>query len=62
LTCIEELGLHVKLLLFERGYYLFDLIRYLDSCGLKYIMHIPWWGVSLGAGVDRLYMTMTCKK
>jgi hypothetical protein len=62
LTCIAELGLNVKLLLFDRGYYSIDLIRYLDSCGLKYIIHIPWHGKPLDAGVDRLYTTATCKK
>jgi hypothetical protein len=62
LTCIAELGLKVKLLLFDRGYYSIDLIRYLDSCGMKYIIHIPWHGKPLGAGVDRLYTTTTCKK
>jgi hypothetical protein len=62
LTCIEELDLHVKLLLFDRGYYSIDLIRYLDSCGFNYIIHIPWRGKPLGAGVDRLYTTTTCKK
>ena len=62
LTCIAELGVKVKLLLFDRGYYSIDLIRYLDNCGLKYIIHIPWHGKPLGAGVDRLHTTTTCKK
>ncbi len=62
LTCIAELGLNVKLLLFDRGYYSIDLIRYLDNCGLKYIIHIPWHGKPLEAGVDRLHTTTTCKR
>ena len=62
LMCIAELGLKVKLLLFDRGYYSIDLIRYLEGCGLKYIIHIPWHGKPLEAGVDRLHTTTTCKK
>jgi len=62
LTGIAELGLKVKLLLFDRGYYSIDLIKYLESCGLKYIIHIPWHGKPLRAGVDRLHTTTTCKR
>jgi hypothetical protein len=62
LNCTADLGLKVKLLLFDRGYYSIDLIRYLDGCGLKYIIHIPWHGKPLGAGVDRLHTTTTRKK
>jgi hypothetical protein len=62
LGCISELGLNVKLVLFDRGYYSIDLIRHLDNCGVKYIIHIPWHGKPLRAGVDRLHVTTTCKK
>lgn len=62
LNCIAELGLKIKLLLFDRGYYSIDLIRYLDGCGVKYIIHIPWHGKRLEAGVDCLHTTTTCKK
>ena len=62
LACVFSLGVKVKLLLFDRGYYSVDLIRLLDSSGLKYIMHIPWFGKPLKAGVDRLHTTTTHKK
>jgi hypothetical protein len=62
LACVAELGLKIKLLLFDRGYYSTALIRYLDSAGFKYIIHIPWHGKPLKAGVDRLHTTTTHKK
>jgi hypothetical protein len=62
LTWITELGLTIKLLLFDRGYYSTALMRYLDNRGLKYIIHIPWHGKPLKAGVDRLHTTTTHKK
>ena len=58
---IAELGLAVKLLLFDRGYYSTALIRFLNDCGFKYIIHIPWHGLPLKAGVDRLHTTTTHK-
>jgi hypothetical protein len=62
LACIADLGINVKLLPFDRGYYSIDLMRYLDDWGFKYIIHIPWHGQHLEARVDRLHTTMTCKK
>jgi hypothetical protein len=62
LQCVFKLGVKVKLLLFDRGYYSADLIRYLDSLGLKYVMHIPWFKKGLKAGEDRTYMTTTHKR
>lgn len=62
LKCIAELGLVVKLLLFDRGYYSTALIRYLNDGGFKFIIHIPWHGKPLKAGVDRLHTTTTHKK
>ena len=62
LACIAELGLTIKLLLFDRGYYSTALIRYLNDCGFKFIIHIPWHGTPLKAGVDRLHTTTTHKK
>ena len=62
LACIAELGLTIKLLLFDRGYYSTALIRYLNEAGFKYIIHIPWFGKPLKAGVDRLHTTTTHKK
>ncbi len=62
LACIDQSGLTVKLLLFDRGYYSTALMRCLDECGFKYIIHVPWHGKSLKAGVDRLHTTTTHKK
>ena len=62
LATVFQLGLSVKLLLFDRGYYSTALIRYLDERGLKYIIHIPWHGKRLQAGIDRLHTTTTHKR
>jgi hypothetical protein len=62
LKCVAEVGLAVKLLLFDRGYYSAALIRFLNDCGFKFIIHIPWHGLPLKAGVDRLHTTTTHKK
>jgi len=61
LAYIAELGLAIKLLLFDRGYHSTALIRHLNDCGFKYIIHIPWHGQPLKAGVDRLHTTTTHK-
>ena len=61
LKCVAELGLAVKLLLFDRGYYSTALIRFLNDGGFKFIIHIPWFGKPLKAGVDRLHTTTTHK-
>jgi hypothetical protein len=62
LSCIAKLGLRVKLLLFDRGYYSTALMRHLEDRGFRYIIHIPWHGKPLKAGVDRLHTTTTHKK
>jgi hypothetical protein len=62
LACVAELGLAIKLLLFDRGYYSTALIRFLDEAGFRYIMHIPRHGRPLEAGEDRLYTTTTHKR
>ena len=62
LDCVFNLGLTIKLLLFDRGYYSVDLLNYLHSSKIKYIMHIPWFGKPLKTGEDRIYMTTTHKK
>jgi hypothetical protein len=59
---VFELGVRVKLVLFDRGYYSTALLRYLDSAGIKYIMHIPWHGAALKAGEDRIHVTTTHKR
>ena len=62
LECIFELGVTVKLILFDRGYFSTDLIRCLDDAGINYIMHIPWHAKPLKAGIDTMYTTTTHKK
>jgi hypothetical protein len=62
LECVFGLGLKVKLVLLDRGYFSAEVIRYLDDAKIKYIMHIPWHGEPLSAGVDKRYMTTTHKK
>ena len=59
LDAVFELGLSIKLLLFDRGYYSVDLLNYLQGAGIKYIMHIPWFGRPLKAREDRVYTTTT---
>ena len=62
LNCVLGLGLSIKLLLFDRGYYSVDLLNYLHSSRIKYIMHIPWFGEPLKAREDRNYTTTTHNK
>jgi len=62
LAYIAELGLTVKLLLFDRGYYSTALIKYLDESGFRYIIHIPWNGPPLKAGLDRAHTTTSHRK
>lgn len=57
LSYIFERGIKVKLLLLDRGYHSIDLIRYLNSLGIDYIMHIPAFIKGLNEGEDRTYTT-----
>jgi len=50
-----ELGIKVKLLLLDRGFYSIELVRWLDSMRIKYIMQIPKHNRGIGAGEDRAY-------
>jgi hypothetical protein len=59
---VAELDLSVKLVLLDRGYFSTEVIRYFDETKISYIMHIPWHGDPLRAGVDRVYMTMSHKR
>jgi len=54
---VFEMGLRVELLLLDRGYYSIDLIRWLDSMRIKYIMQIPKHNRRIGEGEDRTYTT-----
>jgi Transposase DDE domain len=62
LSRVFELGLTVKLLLLDRGYFSTALIRYLNESGVKFIMHMPWHGKPLEAGSDLHYTTTTHKR
>lgn len=57
-----ELGLTVKLVLLDRGYFSAEVIRYLDGAKVNYIMHIPWHKDPLKAGVDMVCMTTSHKR
>lgn len=52
-----ELGIKVKLLLLDRGFYSIELVRWLDSFGIRYVMQIPKHNRKIGAGEDRAYTT-----
>jgi hypothetical protein len=62
LECVFELGVKVKLVLFDRGYYSIELIRYLEAAGVGFIIPIPAFLKGLAAGEDRTYTTRTHKK
>jgi len=50
-----ELGIKVKLLLLDRGFYSIELVRWLGSMRIRYVMQIPKHNRSIGAGEDRAY-------
>lgn len=62
LTQVFECGIKVKLLLFDRGYYSVDLIRYIDSLGVGYVIQLPYRIKGLKEGDDRVYTTRTHKR
>ncbi|MCL5877933.1 MAG: transposase [Candidatus Bathyarchaeota archaeon] len=62
LKCVFDLGLTVKLVLLDRGYFSTQVIRYLDASKISYIMHIPWHKDPLKAGLDVVYTTTTHKR
>jgi len=62
LTQVSELGVKVKLLLFDRGYYSVDLIRYLNSLEAVYVIQLPSRIKGLKGGEDRMYTTKTHKR
>ena len=57
-----KLGVKVKLLLFDRGYYSVDLMRHLDSLGVSYVVQLPSRIKGMKGGEDRLYTTRTHKR
>ncbi|MEM3186153.1 MAG: transposase [Conexivisphaerales archaeon] len=52
-----ELGIRIKLLLLDAGYFSADIINYLQSLGLKFVMRMPNVGIASGAGDDFMYTT-----
>jgi putative transposase len=50
-----ELGIKAKLLLLDRGFYSIELLRWLHSFGIKYVMQIPKHNKKIGPGEDRAY-------
>jgi hypothetical protein len=50
-----ELRIKVKLLLLDRGFYSIELVRWLDSFGIRYVIQIPKHNRSIGPGEDRAY-------
>jgi len=62
LEYVFELGLTVKLVLLDRGYFSTEVIKYLGAAKISYIMHIPWHSEPLKAGVDVIYTTTTHKR
>ncbi|MEM4092895.1 MAG: transposase [Conexivisphaerales archaeon] len=52
-----ELGIRIKLLLLDAGYFSADVINYLQSLGLKFVMRMPNVGIASGAGDDFMYTT-----
>ncbi len=61
LGCVSELGLSIRLLLFDRGYFSTELINYLKDEKIKFIMHMPWHREALKPGTDMLYTTTSHK-
>ncbi len=62
LEFVFELEVKVKLVLFDRGYYSIELIRYLQGLGVSFVIPLPALLKGLAAGEDRLYTTTTHKK
>jgi hypothetical protein len=54
---VLDLGVRVRLILFDRGYFSTALINYLNTLPFGYIIQLPASIKGLGAGEDRLYTT-----
>ena len=59
---ITELGLRVELLLLDRGFYSADLLRWLNSFKMRYVMQIPVRNKRIRGGEDRAYTTKSPNK
>jgi hypothetical protein len=62
IDCVFGLGLSIKLLLFDRGYFSTELINYLNEANIMFIMHMPWHRRPLKSGTDMLYTTTSHKR
>lgn len=62
LDCVFELGVKVKLVLFDRGYYSIELIQYLQALNVGFIIPLPELMKGLVEGEDKPYRTKTHKK
>ncbi len=58
---VFKLGIKVKLLLLDAGYFSTDVINYFNSAGIKFIMRLTIKGTIM-VGSDFLYTTNTHKR
>ena len=59
---VSALGIRVKYLLFDRGYHSTDLIRHLESVGIRYVIHLIARRMNAIAGQDCTYTTKSHKQ
>jgi putative transposase len=58
---VSTLGIRIEYLLLDRGYYSAALIRYLESSGIRYVVHMPA-HTRLEAGQDRVYTSRSHRR
>ena len=58
---VSALGIRIEYLLLDRGYYSAELIRYLESSGIRYVVHMPA-HTRLEAGQDRVYTSRSHRR
>lgn len=59
---ILNIGVKIKMVLFDRGYFSAELINYLNSLGVDYIIQLPASIRGLGEGEDFMYTTRGHKR
>lgn len=62
ITSTFELGVKVKFILFDRGYFSADLINHLNSLAVHYIIQLPSCIRGLGEAEDFMYTTRSHKR
>jgi hypothetical protein len=62
INCVQSLGVKIRIVLFDRGYFSAELINYLNSQGLKYIIQLPAVIKGLSEGEDFIYTTRSCRR